>query len=361
LYRDPLALGFIGLSLAIPFIGAALWAGHLVDQHEKRKFMIMSEAGHVMTSLGLFALTFLDKPPLIPIYLLLGWQGFCSSFENIAATAYAQSTISKEDFPRAAGWNLALFQAAIIIGPIFGGWMLAHSNARVVYAFIAIVLCISCLLATTLQKAEPHAIETEEEPAWQRVKMGLKFIRSERLILGSMALDMVAVLFGDCVGLFPIFAERLGVGPMGLGILRASPPIGSLCVSLLQSMRPFVVVGWKTLKIVVAVFGVAMICFAFSHTMWISMLCLIVSGAADGISVIVRQSIYQSMTPAHLRGRVSSVSLIFISSSNEIGDFESGFTAKLMGVVPAVLFGGVMTLVSVLGMGWWFRDLNQRR
>jgi hypothetical protein len=191
--------------------------------------------------------------------------------------------------------------------------------------------------------------------------MGLKFIRSERLILGSMALDMVAVLFGDCVGLFPIFAERLGVGPMGLGILRASPPIGSLCVSLLQSMRPFVVVGWKTLKIVVAVFGVAMICFAFSHTMWISMLCLIVSGAADGISVIVRQSIYQSMTPAHLRGRVSSVSLIFISSSNEIGDFESGFTAKLMGVVPAVLFGGVMTLVSVLGMGWWFRDLNQRR
>jgi hypothetical protein len=174
-----------------------------------------------------------------------------------------------------------------------------------------------------------------------------------------MSLDMVAVLFGDCVALFPIFAERLGVGPTGLGLLRAAPPIGSLLLSSLQSVRPFVRASWTWLRSVVTLFGICMISFALSPTMPVAVFFLIMAGMADAVSVIIRQSIYQALTPDHLRGRVASVSLIFISSSNEIGSFESGLAAHFLGVVRSVLFGGSMTLLSVITMTGLFRHMKK--
>lgn len=361
LTKDPLALGFLGLSQALPFIGIALWAGHMVDRHEKRGFLIFSEVGHLTATLGLFALTFLPNPPLFVFYVCIGLVGFFSSFENISAATYLHTYIQKSEFPRAAAWNLSCFQAAIISGPLLGGWILHEFTPRVAYGTAAICLLFSFVLATTLEKVRGEVKSPEPESDWERVKSGLRFIRSQPLIMAAMSLDMVAVLFGDCVALFPIFADILGVGPTGLGLLRAAPPIGSLILSSLQSMRPIVRISWGTLKFVVFIFGLSMIGFALSKTMPFALLFLAVGGMADAVSVIVRQSIYQALTPDHLRGRVASVSLIFISSSNEIGSFESGLSARLLGTIQSVLFGGFMTLGTVGAAGWIFRKMERKQ
>lgn len=363
LTKDPLALGFLGLSQALPFIGIALWAGHMVDRHEKRAFLIFSEVGHLSATLGLFGLTFLPKPPLLLIYICVGLVGFFSSFENISAATYLHTYIQKTEFPRAAAWNLSCFQAAIISGPLLGGWILHHFTPRIAYGTAGICLLLSFLLASTLEKVHGEIKTPHQEPEsdWDRVKSGLRFIRSQPLILAAMSLDMVAVLFGDCVALFPIFSEILGVGPTGLGLLRAAPPIGSLIMSSLQSVRPFVRVSWGTLKFVVFVFGLSMVGFALSKTMPFALLFLAMGGMADAVSVIVRQSIYQALTPDHLRGRVASVSLIFISSSNEIGSFESGLAARLLGTIPSVVFGGLMTLGTVGAASWIFRKMERKQ
>jgi hypothetical protein len=175
-----------------------------------------------------------------------------------------------------------------------------------------------------------------------------------------MSLDMVAVLFGDAVALFPIYADMLKAGPFGYGLLRASPAIGSAGISLVQAFRPFIHPSWKLLKRVVFLFGLAMIGFAFSQHIVLSIFFLIFSGAVDGISVIVRQSVYQAHTPDALRGRVAALSGIFISLSNEVGDFESGITAHFLGPIMAVVFGGGVTLLTVFGMSWKFRELDKK-
>lgn len=364
LSKDPLALGLIGLSYAIPFISISLWAGHMVDRHEKKMFMMMSEAGLILAIGCLFAITFLPKPPLLLIYINVGMIGLFSSFENISASAYAQTYIPKEEFPKAAGWNLALFQTAIITGPLSGGAIVQHFNPRMAYGVSVLFLLVSFLLAAGLEKMPPLPEKSDEktgrpESDWARVKSGIRFIRSQPLILASMSIDLAVVLFADCVALFPIFADRFHAGATGLGFLRAAPSIGSLLVSSTQLIRPFVDVSWRNLKRVVMIFGVAMIAFALSPNLLVAALFLVCSGAADGMSVIIRQSIYQALTPDHLRGRVASVSLIFISSSNEIGAFESGVAARLIGVVPSVVFGGLMTFGSVFIMNRIFRDLNR--
>lgn len=359
--KDPFALGLIGLAQALPFIGISLWAGHIIDRHEKRKFLIGAEAGQLMASLIFFSLSFSNRPPLILVYATVGLVGFFGSFENISASAYAQTVIPKAQFSRAAAWNLLIFQGAVIGGPLFGGWLLSRISAQNVYGIVACLLLISLFIATQLEKvpAQSHVSELTESD-WARVKSGLKFIRSQPLILAAMSLDMVAVLFGDCVALFPIFSDMLKGGPQGLGLLRAAPSIGSFLISGVQSLRPFVTISWKHLKWVVIIFGFSMIGFALSKTMILAVFFLAAGGAADGISVIIRQSIYQALTPDHLRGRVASVSLIFISSSNEIGAFESGVAARLIGVVPSVIFGGLMTLGTVAAMSAIFRELNHK-
>lgn len=361
LTKDPLALGFIGLAQALPFIGISLWAGHMVDRHDKRRFMIFSEAGQLVATLGLFALSCRPNPPLFPIYICMGLVGFCGSFENISASAYIYSLVSKEHFPRAAAWNLSFFQAAIIGGPLTAGWLLHHFTPKHIYGLAAVCLAISFLLALSLKSVHTVPVIEEDESDWARVKSGLIFIRSQPLILAAMSLDMVAVLFGDCIALFPIFADMLNVGPTGLGLLRAAPPVGSLILSSLQSFRPMVRVSWGMLKTVVVVFGASMIGFALAKSLPWAVLFLAIGGMADGTSVIIRQSIYQALTPDHLRGRVASVSLIFISSSNEIGVFESGVAARFLGVVPSVIFGGCMTLGTVVAMSWVFRRMERTR
>ncbi len=356
LTRDPLALGMLGLVEAVPFVGIALWAGHLVDRHEKRSFMIRSEVGLFLSSCALLAGTLMDHPPVWFFYLITAFTGLCTSFENVSTSAYGQLLIPKHEFPKAMGWNLGLFQAALITGPIAGGWLLLHFSARALYGVAGVFILISLVLAVRLHPIHVPPPTGETESGLERVKHGLRFIWSQPMILAAMSLDMVAVLFGDVVALYPFFADRLNAGSIGFGFLKAAPGFGSATISAIQAARPFVRPTWRALRIVVFVFGLCMIAFALSPNIFLAVFFLALGGAADGVSVIIRQSIYQASTPDHLRGRVSSVSSIFISTSNEVGAFESGLAAKFLGIVPSVLIGGTITLLSVGVMTRVFRE-----
>lgn len=361
LTRDPLALGLIGLSEAIPFLALSLWAGDVTDRHGKRGIMILAVAGLFISAAALYLISFLEKPPLILFYLVIAFVGMCVSFESASASAFAYSIIPKQRYSRAAAMNLATFQSAIIAGPLLGGWVLSHASAQAVYAFAGVFSILSCGLMFRLTPLPPiTAVHAPDASVFNRIKSGLKFIRSERLILACMSLDMVAVLFGDAVALFPIFADRFGAGPVGYGFLRAAPAIGSWLLSAVQTFRPFIVPSWKSLRLTILAFGSAIMCFALSSNIELAFLFLLLGGIADGISVIVRQSIYQALTPESYRGRMAAVSGIFIKTSNEIGAFESGAAAKLFGVVPSVLFGATVTLLSVLTFGRIFKDVSNK-
>ena len=358
LTNDPLAVGMLGLVWAVPFSGIALWAGHLVDQHEKRQFMVRAEIGFLFCAAALMVNSLFPRPSLLFVYGVVAFSGVCSSFEAISFSAYAQLLIPKEQFPRAMGWNLGFFQAAVVLGPLLAGFLLTHVAANVIFGLVMGLVVVSLLLAMRL--APIHAtLSAPGAPGGsgiERIKAGLRFIRSQPLMLAAMSLDMVAVLFGDVVALYPFFAAHLGAGALGFGFLKAAHGIGSGLISAVQAYRPFVRPSWLSLRIVVLIFGFCILFFAVSTNIYLAVFFLAVGGAADGISVIVRQSIYQALTPNAFRGRVAAVSSIFIATSNEIGEFESGLAARLIGVVPSILVGGTICIASVGIMTRVFRS-----
>jgi MFS family permease len=356
--KDPLALGLIGLTIAIPFILSSLWAGHIVDQHDKRRVMILSELALALCAVSLIAISSWNAAPIALLYAVVAVAGFCISFESISFSVFGQMLIPKAHFPKAAAWNLIVFQAAVILGPITGGKLLTHATARFGFGVSLSFFILSWIFLQSLQSLPPMPPQVLE-PTLHRIRAGFRFIWSQPRILSAMSLDMVAVLFGDAIALFPIFSDRLGGGASGFGYLMAAPAIGSGLISAIQAWRPFVRPNWTWLRAVVLVFGFGMIAFAFMPSLPLAIACLIVTGASDGVSVIIRQSIYQALTPDPMRGRVSAVTGIFISTSNEIGAFESGALAKLIGVVPAVVFGGLMCMGSVAAMTPVFRNMNE--
>jgi MFS family permease len=358
--KDPFALGLIGLAIAIPFILSSLWAGHIVDRNDKLRLMVRSEVALSACAVSFVATTFWRAAPIGVLYLIVGLIGFCISFESISYSAFTQMLIPKVHYPKAAAWNLIVFQSAVILGPVSGGWLLAHSTARAGFG-TALVLFVAALALLQGLTSLPQPAPEPMEPTLSRIRAGFRFIWSQPKILSAMSLDMVAVLFGDAISLFPIFADRLGGGPSGFGYLLAAPAVGSGLLSALQAWRPFIKPNWKWLRTVVLIFGTGMIAFAFAPSMPVAILCLIITGASDGVSVIIRQSIYQALTHDSMRGRVASVTGIFISTSNEIGAFESGTVAKVVGVVPAVVFGGLMCVGSVAAMSYVFRNMKEAR
>jgi MFS family permease len=358
--KDPFALGLVGLVLAIPFILASLWAGHVVDHLDKRKVMRRAEIGLGACAVSFLTLSFWPDAPLPFFYLIIAAIGFCVSFETISYSAYTQILIPKAHFPKAAAWNLAGYQSAVILGPMIGGWILAHASAPAGFSTSLTLFAVSRLLLQFVSPL-PTLPPRHPEPTWHRIQAGFRFIWSKPRILSAMSLDMVAVLFGDAVALYPIFADRLGGGPSGFGYLCAAPAVGAGVLSLVQARHPFINPTWTWLRAVVLIFGTGMVAFAFAPSMALALVCLVITGAADGVSVIIRQSIYQELTPDHMRGRVASVTGIFISTSNEIGAFEAGTVAKIIGVVPAVVFGGAMCLASVFVMSHVFKNMKEKR
>lgn len=356
LTKDPLSLGLIGLMEVIPAIGMALFAGHIVDQNEKKGILQNCILAFSTLTLALFCLTW--KPfaqhlsahnILYGFYWLVFLGGIIRAFIGPSLFSFMGLIVPKKLYSNAATWSSSVWQMAFFTGSAVAGLFLHWIGVNGSMIFI---LACSLLALWALAKIPKQPVLNAKigEPIFQSLREGLLFVFQNKTILGALSLDMVAVLFGGAVSLLPIFAQDiLKVGPTGFGILRAAPAVGAFVTMLIAAYIPLNrKAGLKLLGAIFA-FGMCIIAFGLSTLFWISVVALFLSGAFDGISVVLRHTILQLHTPDSMRGRVSAVNSIFVGSSNELGAFESGFTAKLMGTVPAVVFGGCMTLIIVGG------------
>jgi MFS family permease len=363
LTHDKLALGLIGLAEAFPFIGASLYAGHVADRHDRRRLVIVS-----LALLSLCAVALLVLPLLLPaspklvvraIYAVIALSGLARSFLGPARQALAAEIVPRPLYSNAITWRSGSWQLASVIGPAIGGLLYATGGTRLTYA-VDVAMMIFGLVAIVTIRHESVINREHTEAIGRSLSTGIKFVFNEPVILGAISLDLLSVLFGGATALLPVFADEiLHVGPSGLGLLRAAPAIGAVVMSAaIAWVPPFRRTG-RTLFIAVACFGLCIIAFGLSTSMLISVGALVLSGAADMVSVFIRSSLIQHRTPTHMLGRVSSVNSIFIGSSNEIGEFESGVTAKLLGTVPSVVLGGVATLIVVAVTAWRLPTLRK--
>jgi MFS family permease len=293
--------------------------------------------------------------PLPLIYLLLFGSGTCRALGWPASTAIVTGLVPTPIFSNAATWRSNTYQFSSVVGPMMGGLLLAKWNPATVFLVDA---ASSMVLAICMLFVRPRPQKRVIEPhSWRAVLQGIHYLRRQPVILSTMTLDMVAVLFGGVVALLPIFAMRLGVNEVGFGWMRAMPALGSITMGIIIALRPPIRRAGRTILWTVVAFGLATIVFGVSTSFPLSLFALFALGAADNISVVIRQTVLQLMTPDSMRGRVTAVSTIFISSSNELGEFESGLMAKLMGVVPSVVFGGCVSLLSVPAVASLFPEL----
>ena len=353
LTKDPLALGLIGLTEAIPSIIVALYAGHVADSTSRKKIIITCVSVLLVCSVGLLVYslkpgTALQTLGTLPIYSVIFLSGIARGFMGPAIFSFMPQLLpNKALYINAVSWASTTWQGASVAGPAIGGLLYGFFGIGASYS-ADVGLMLLALLFFLMIGARPLPENTERLPIKESLLSGIKFVFSNQVILSAISLDLFAVLFGGAVALLPIFAsEILHAGPQGLGFLRAAPAIGSVLMAVYVTHRPMKVNAGKKMLLCVAGFGVCMILFGLSTNFYFSLLLLALSGAFDSVSVIIRSTLMQTLTPEHMKGRVSSVNNIFVGSSNEIGSFESGFVAKLMGVVPSVVFGGIMTLVVV--------------
>lgn len=287
-----------------------------------------------------------------PVYGLIFVSGIGRAFVRPAISALGAEVVSRELYPNAVAWRSSIWHFAAIAGPAAGGMLYGFSGPVLAYGVVVGLMAVSFVAFLMVRhRARPFAPD-DEEPVLDSIKTGLRFVLREPVLLAAMTLDLFSVLFGGATALLPVFAKMLQVGPQGLGLLRAAPAIGSISVGLFLAHRPPLRRTGMTLLISVALFGVSIVLFALSRDFYLSFFLLVASGMADGVSVVIRALLLQARAPQNMMGRVNSVNSIFISASNEIGAFESGVAARLLGVVPAVLFGGFMTLVVVVLMAW---------
>ena len=371
LTKNPLSLGIIGLMEVIPAVAMALFAGHIVDQKEKKGLLFKCILGFSVISFGLFLLTwppivseYSTKAILYGIYFMVFLGGIVRSFLGPTIFSLLSLIVPKKVYPNAATWSSSVWQIGSVLGPAVAGFSITLIGVH--WSMCSVFSCsVFSLIALSQISNKPILNPKIGEPIMDSLKEGVKFVFQNKTILGALSLDMVAVLFGGAVALLPIFAQDiLKVGPEGFGVLRAAPAVGSFLILIVSAYVPMNKnAGMKLLSAIFA-FGLCIIVFGLSTIFWLSVLALFFSGVVDGISVVIRQTILQLKTPDHMRGRVSAVNSIFVGSSNELGAFESGLTAKLMGTVTSVVFGGSMTLLIVLGTGIFspgFRKLDLQK
>ncbi|MFA5938217.1 MAG: MFS transporter [Sinimarinibacterium sp.] len=372
LYRitgDPLSLGLIGLAEAVPFIGLALFGGYLADRRDKRS-LIRAALLVILLAAGLLAV--LSRPAvrdaltqgawLWAVYLSIGVLGLARGVLSPAASSLRAFLVPREVLGSAATWSSTIWQAGAILGPVAGGFIYAAFGLTgSLLIAMALIATAERLVSTIAPKPLP-APASAELRVWAALREGLAYVRRSKIILYAISLDMFSVLFGGVIAILPIFAEDiLKVGPQGLGLMRSAPAVGAILTMLVCAWHPPTAQAWRNLLLAVAGFGVATLVFALSQIYWLSCVALFFTGAFDSISVVIRQTILQLVPPDHLRGRVQSVNSMFISASNELGAFESGLAARLLGTVPSVIFGGALTLATV-GLVWQrSRDLLAER
>ena len=354
LTKNVLWLGMIGLVEVVPQISIALFAGHYVDLWNKKKIVVYTTfllliGSAILTLYSIESFHSYQHLGIWPIFVTIFLTGLSRGILMPANTALIGQLVDKKDYANAATWNSANWQLAAVMGPAFGGLIYGFSSISIAYCSVFIIYLVSLGMISIVEiKHITASIQTREEEMFTRIREGIRFVIKSPELLGAFTMDMFAVLFGGAVALLPVYAsDILHVGPEGLGLLRACPAVGAIIMSVFLMFNPPVHNSGRILFLSVAAFGLCMIGFAFSHLFWLSGLLLLLSGLFDNVSVVIRGTILQLYTPEHMRGRVGSVNSIFIGSSNELGAFESGVTAKLMGLVPSVAFGGIMTLLVV--------------
>lgn len=356
-----LALGLIGVAEIIPFLLCVLPAGAQADRRDRVGMMRAALALHLLCAAGLAVVALQPgmsgQMALIIAAVALG--GVARAVLMPARTALSSEVAPRHLAERVARWRTGLFQVALVAGPALGGGLYALGGPVLAYACDAVLISVAVLALLGIGRERPGA---SVRPAGDNAGIGegVRFLLGQRVLLGASALDMFAVLFGGAVAMLPVFAkEILHVGPEGLGILRAAPAIGAASTAAILAWRPPFTHAGRTMLVAVALFGACMIAFACTTVFWLAVAILAVSGAADQISVVVRQTMLQVLTPPHLLGRVSSVNSIFIGSSNEIGALESGVAARLLGLVPSVIFGGAMTIAITGATAWLVPGLRR--
>ena len=355
--KDPLTLGLIGLAEAIPYIALSLWGGYFADRFNKQTIMKICLFFAIPLPLvlwGLFHAYGLKHIELSTlswgVYAVIFGLGTIRGFYNPSATSLKPFLIPREIYANGATRTTIGWQSGVIIGPMLGGFMLAFFGRETSFISVAVLLSLCFLLVNLLSKRTFPKIETER--VLQSLGEGFRFIAKTKIVPWAISLDLVSVLFGGVIALLPIFAEDiLKIGPEGLGYLRAAPSIGALITMIALTRFPPTRHAWRNMLLAVAGFGLFTLLFAYSDYLWLSLFALAMTGACDSISVVIRQTILQIYPPENMRGRVAAVNGMFVSSSNELGAFESGLAAKYLGPVIATVFGGSMTLL-VIALSW---------
>lgn len=356
LTKDPLSIGLIGLSEVIPAVGSALYAGHVIDNNEKKKMLLICNYAYV------FLISFLLIPAFLGhrlhfsgheityfIYGIIFFTGICRAFLGPLIPSMIPKIVKMENLPYAVTMNQATFLTASVSGHAIGGFLIALISIKYTLVVIICSMIIASFFFWSLNKQFPVVKHDEKPEVWKSITEGLSFIVRTKEILGAQMLDMFAVLFGGAVAMIPVFAsDILKVGSEGFGLLNAASDIGSMCIIIFLSLVPLKKNQGKILLCVAAGFGLCIIGFGLSKLYWLSFGFLMLSGMLDGISVVIRGTIVQLKTPDELRGRVMSVNSIFIMSSNELGQFESGVMAKIFGVARSVVIGGALTLGTAI-------------
>ncbi len=355
----PLDLGYVGLAQFLPGFALFLFAGHAADLFDRRRLLMWCYAGFTLCSALLLLISWRAPNSVHLIYAVLALLGAVRSFNFPASRAILPQLVPEEHFANAVAWNSSIFQIATIAGPALGGIVYAiFRGPNTVYA-IAVSISIFAM-AMTMRIRILTAARSQEPVSLRTVFAGFRFIWDKKLILGSISLDMFAVLLGGAVALLPVYArEILHTGPWGLGLLRSAPGVGAAVMAIVVAHRPIRRRAGMAMLLCVAGFGVFTIAFGISHSLILSLVALFLCGASDMVSVIIRATLVQIATPDEMRGRVNAVDMLFIGVSNELGEFESGFTAQWFGTVPAVVIGGIGTLVVIGIWAWLFPELRK--
>lgn len=366
LTSDPLAIGLVGLSEFLPAFSFALYAGHVIDKSEKRKLMLTGIFFYILAALLLllFSSNYITNhysgyTIAIGIYIVIFCTGIIRAFTGPSFSAVLASVVPRQLLQNATTWNQGTWLSASVVGHAMGGFLIWKFGISGTLIIICSLLLLAIVMLRGL-KPKPPMTQTGEKKTWESVKEGLRFVYHTKEILGAFTLDMFAVLFGGAVAMVPVYAKDiLKVGPQGFGWLNAAIDIGAIIIIILLTIFPMKKAQGKKLMLAIAGFGICIICFALSEWFILSFAALLVAGMLDGVSVVVRGTVMQLKTPDHMRGRVSSVGSMFINSSNELGQFESGVAARLMGVTPSVVFGGCMTIIIVIIT--WFKAPTLRK
>ncbi|TCK67914.1 putative MFS family arabinose efflux permease [Winogradskyella wandonensis] len=356
--NDELSLGIIGLCEFLPAFLLAPFAGHIVDKKEKRNLFMLCIALFSLISFGLFWLTsdaiestWRTNTVLYGIYSLVFFGGVLRAFFGPTIFSLIALIVPKRAYPNAATWSSSTWKGANVFGALFGGFLIAWIGVHYTLGIIFLLVMIALVLVFQINK-KPILNKVTNESVKESLEKGIRFVFNDKVILGALTLDMIAVLFGGAVAIFAVFAKDiLDAGPKGFGLLNAALSSGSIITMLATTYIPITKNTGKKLLVSVFGFGVCMIIFGASKLMWLSVLALFFSGVFDGISMVVRQTILQLKTPDDMRGRVGAVNSMFVGSSNELGALESGIAAKLFGAPLAVMLGGTVTLITVAVMG----------